>query len=149
MKIAVASPPYPKSLADGIVQAEKLSKEAAKQGAAIICFPESYLPGYPVPEYSPEKCTAEQLQSALDEVSEIAASNSIVIIMPMDWYDKGKFLNVAQVISGKGDLLGYQSKNQLDPSEDPIWEAGIERKLFEANGVKFGITICHEGFRYP
>jgi predicted amidohydrolase len=24
-----------------------------------------------------------------------------------------------------------------------------ERKIFEINSVKFGITICHEGFRYP
>jgi len=26
---------------------------------------------------------------------------------------------------------------------------GTERTLFEIHGLKFGITICHEGFRYP
>jgi len=149
MKIAVATPPYPKSLDDGITQLEKLSKDAAVQQAEIICFPESYLPGYPVPEYHPEECSQGQLQAALDSVCRIAADNNIAIIIPMDWYDDGKFLNVAQVISNKGEALGYQSKNQLDPSEDPIWQPGTERRLFEVNGIKFGITICHEGFRYP
>ena len=149
MKIAVASPTYPSSLEDGIEQVKKLAEEAADQLAEIICFPESYLPGYPAPEYHPKKYTAEQLQLALDQVSDIAAASKIAIILPMDWYDDGQFLNVAHVISAKGEQLGYQSKNQLDPSEDAIWQAGTERKLFELNGLKFGITICHEGFRYP
>jgi len=53
------------------------------------------------------------------------------------------------VINSKGELLGYQSKNQLDPSEDNIWTPGTQRQLFEIDGLTFGITICHEGFRYP
>ncbi len=58
-------------------------------------------------------------------------------------------LNVAFVISNTGEVLGYQTKNQLDPTEDNIWIPGKERRIFEVNGVKFGIVICHEGFRYP
>jgi predicted amidohydrolase len=67
----------------------------------------------------------------------------------MDWYLDLNLVNLAYVISGDGKILGYQTKNQLDPSEDAIWMPGTERSLFEINGVKFGITICHEGFRYP
>jgi predicted amidohydrolase len=67
----------------------------------------------------------------------------------MDWYTDSGFLNVAQVISNTGELLGYQAKTQLDPTEDELWTPGVERRLFEINGVKFGIVICHEGFRYP
>ena len=50
MKIAIASPLFPKSIA-GLLQLEKLVKDAAEQQAEIICFPESYIPGYPLPEY--------------------------------------------------------------------------------------------------
>src|SRR5581483_2860897 len=149
MKIAVASPPYPKSLQDGIDQVEKLAKEAAEEGARVICFPESYLPGYPSEEYQPEKCDQPKLRSALDKICKIAAENVIAIIIPMDWYEGRQFLNVVHVVSDIGEHLGYQSKNQLDPTEDNIWAAGTERHIFEANGFKFGITICHEGFRYP
>ena len=88
-------------------------------------------------------------QAGLKQACLIAAKYEIAIILPMDWSENGQFLNVAFVISAQGVVLGYQSKNQLDPSEDDIWDAGTERKIFEVNGVKFGISICHEGFRYP
>jgi predicted amidohydrolase len=37
----------------------------------------------------------------------------------------------------------------LDPTEEPLYGPGNTRQLFEINGVKFGVAICHEGFRYP
>lgn len=149
MKIAVASPPYPHSLNEALHHIETMVKDAANQKADIICFPESYLPGYPMPELKREEMSDEQLRSALGKVCGFASQNSIAVIIPMDWHENGALLNVAQVISKSGEVLGYQTKNQLDPSEDSIWQAGTERRLFEVAGVKFGISICHEGFRYP
>jgi len=149
MKIAVASPPLPKSVDDGLFWINKLVNDAAKENAEIICFPESFIPGYPLEEYEVEQCSPEKLQQALNRASVIAAEHNMAIILPMDWYDEGKFLNVAFVISKTGEILGYQSKNQLDPSEDNRWVPGTERHIFEVNGLKLGITICHEGFRYP
>lgn len=149
MKIALASPPFPKSVDDGIIQIEKLIKDASGKEAEIICFPESYLPGYPLEEYNVKKASPLILRSALKKVCEIAAANSIAVILPMDWYEGDKLYNVAFVISNTGETLGYQTKNQLDPTEDNKWMAGKDRNIYEVNGVKFGITICHEGFRYP
>ncbi|HSN10266.1 MAG TPA: carbon-nitrogen hydrolase family protein [Hanamia sp.] len=149
MKIALASPPFPKSIEDGLYQIEKLVKEAKQQNAEIICFPESYLPGYPTEEFTVEKSSPENMQSALNKVCAIAAANAIAIIIPMDWFNNEGVLNVAFVISPTGEVLGYQTKNQLDPTEDNTWIPGTERNIFEVNNVKLGITICHEGFRYP
>lgn len=149
MKIALASPAFPKSINDGLSQLETFVKDAAQQQAQIICFPETYLPGYPAAEFAVEKATQQQLEDALQQACIIAKENSIAIILPMDWYADEGFLNVAFVISNKGKVLGYQSKNQLDPTEDNIWISGNQRNIFEIDNVKFGITICHEGFRYP
>lgn len=149
MKVAVASPPFPKSIDDGLIQLEKLVKEAAMQQADIICFPESYIPGYPLEEFDVEATSPEKMQMALDKACKIAAENNIAIILPMDWYSSAGKFNLAHVISKTGEVLGYQTKNQLDPSEDHIWMAGTDRNIFEVDGVKFGVTICHEGFRYP
>ncbi|HJP64293.1 MAG TPA: carbon-nitrogen hydrolase family protein, partial [Mucilaginibacter sp.] len=143
MKIALASPPFPTSLNDSLRQVELMIKEAATQKAEIICFPESYVPGYPNVGTDTEKCSAEQLKSTLDKICAVAADNNIAVIIPMDWYEGDVFLNIAHVISNKGESLGYQAKNQLDPTEDNIWTAGTERRIFEVNSVKFGITICH------
>ena len=149
MKIALASPPFPKSIADGLAHVDKLIKEAAKESAEIICFPESYIPGYHGLGYEVEEHSPQKLQSALDGVCELARRYSIAVIMPMDWDHTDGILNVAFVISNTGEVLGYQAKTQLDPTEDDIWIPGKGRSIFEVNGVKIGIVICHEGFRYP
>ncbi len=149
MKIALASPLYPKSIEDGIAQLQTLVEDAAQQKASIICFPETYIPGYPLDIDNAKRSTPGMLENALAKACAVAKENSIAIILPMDWYEDEAFLNVAFVISAEGEVLGYQSKVQLDPSEDNLWIAGKGRKLFEVQELKFGIAICHEGFRYP
>jgi predicted amidohydrolase len=149
MKVAVASPPFPKSINDGLYWLEKLTREAAGKNADVVCFPESFIPGYPLEENKVEPGSPEKMQAALQKAIAVAAENNIAIILPMDWYDDDKVYNIAHVISRKGEVLGYQAKNQLDPSEDNIWSAGTARNIFEIDGVKIGVTICHEGFRYP
>src|ERR1700733_8795236 len=99
MKIALASPPFPKSIADGLIQVEKLIKDAAKQQAEIICFPESYIPGYHCKEYKVEEHSPAKLQSALNKVCALAREYSMVVILPMDWDHADGILNVAFVIS--------------------------------------------------
>jgi hypothetical protein len=44
MKIAVASPPYPKSISDGLYWIDKLAKDAANQHASVVCFPKLTCP---------------------------------------------------------------------------------------------------------
>ena len=149
MKIACATPTFPKGIADGVSQIRMGAEVASQQGAEIICYPESFLPGYPMGRDRVLECDPEELQSAIGRVQKIAQQNSIAIILPMDIYEEGNVYNGAYVIDQNGEVLGYQAKNQLDPSEDVIWTAGIGRKVFEINGVKIGISICHEGFRYP
>ena len=149
MKIALASPLYPKSIEEGIEQMKQLVEAAAQQQAAIICFPETYIPGYPLDFNNAKKTSSEVLKDALQKACVLAKENSIAIILPMDWHEEEAFLNVAFVIDDKGEVLGYQPKVQLDPSEDNLWVAGKGRRIFEVKGLKFGIAICHEGFRYP
>jgi predicted amidohydrolase len=149
LKIALATPPIPKSLDEGLTCLENMVGQAAELDIDLICFPESYLPGYPGMGYSLSDRTPEKLQLALDKVRRIASDNETAIIIPMDWHNEAGLQNLAFVISAGGEILGYQTKNQLDPTEDDIWIPGTERQLFEIKGVKFGITICHEGFRYP
>ncbi|MDE3214349.1 MAG: carbon-nitrogen hydrolase family protein [Bacteroidota bacterium] len=149
MKIALASPGFPVSVSDGLLKMEKMMEEAAEGQAAILCFPESFIPGYPLPEHVVEKPSATELQNVLEQACLWAARFRIALILPMDWHTEKGLLNLAFVISAEGKVLGYQAKNQLDPSEDRIWIPGEKREIFEVDQVKFGITICHEGFRYP
>ena len=38
---------------------------------------------------------------------------------------------------------------QLDPSEAGTHSPGAGRSLFQIGELKFGVAICHEGWRYP
>jgi predicted amidohydrolase len=150
MKIALASPPFPKSIEVGLCWVERLLKDAAEQKAEIVCFPESYIPGLRGMGFEVEAHSPQKLEAALQKVCTLAKENSIAVILPMDWDHPDGVLNVAYVISNTGEVLGRQTKNQLSPpTEDELFRPGTERSIFEVNGVKFGITICHEGFRYP
>jgi len=55
----------------------------------------------------------------------------------------------ALVINRDGTIAGFQDKVQLDPSEDTIYSPGSGRQVFQSGELKFGIAICHEGWRYP
>jgi len=128
---------------------ERFVNEAVDRRAALVCFPESYVPGMrgidePIPPHS-----APALEAALEHAQALARANHIAIVLPMDWDHPKGIQNLAMVISPEGELQGYQTKNQLDPTEDEIFVPGSKRQLFEVSGITFGITICHEGFWYP
>lgn len=68
----------------------------------------------------------------------------------MEWVSDAGLENRAFVISEEGEVLGYQTKNQITPGgEEKHYVPEDKRRLFSIRGVPFGIAICHEGWRYP
>jgi len=61
----------------------------------------------------------------------------------------GALLATALVINRDGTIAGFQDKVQLDPSEEGTYSFGSGRRVFQTGSLTFGITICHEGWRYP
>jgi predicted amidohydrolase len=55
----------------------------------------------------------------------------------------------ALVINRDGTTAGFQDKVQIDPSEENTYSHGSGRKVFESGRLRFGVVICHEGWRYP
>jgi predicted amidohydrolase len=73
----------------------------------------------------------------------------VAVVIGMEWASAAGLHNVAFVVSREGEILGHQAKNQIPPEEEPFYVPDGQRRLFEVDGVPFGITICHEGWRYP
>lgn len=149
MKIGLASPRVATSLDDGLRKIDQLLADAAARGAEIVCFPEAYLPGLRGQDFDVWPFEARDEERALREVSALARKHGVATILGMEHItDAGRQI-ASFVIDASGQVQGYQAKTQLDPTEDAGYVAGTSRRLFEVNGVKFGIAICHEGFRYP
>jgi predicted amidohydrolase len=123
--------------------------DAAAQDVAIVCFPETYIPGlrgmnFPVPP--PDQ---RRQQAALDAVSTSAKRHGVAVVIPMEWESAAGLHNAAFVVARDGAIVGCQAKNQIPLEEEPFYVPDGKRRLFAIDGVPFGITICHEGWRYP
>jgi predicted amidohydrolase len=149
MIIALASPRVASTLDEGLDKVKRLLSDASARGAAIVCFPEAYLPGLRGQDFEAYPFDPAQQERALRAVAEWSRTYAIATIMGTERItDAGRQI-AAFVVDARGQVQGYQTKNQLDPSEDRFYVPGNTRRLFEVNGVKFGVAICHEGWRYP
>ncbi len=149
MVIALASPAVALSLADGLDKIKRLLSEASTRGAEIVCFPEAYLPGLRGQDFEVLPFDQTLQERVIQTVAKWARTYVLTTILGMERLSEAGRQIVAVVIDARGRIQGYQTKNQLDPSEDQFYVPGSTRQLFETNGIKFGVAICHEGWRYP
>jgi predicted amidohydrolase len=149
MIVALASPRLAASVDECLERVRDAVVEAAARGSEVVCFPEAYLPGlrgldFEVPPFGP----ADQ-ERAVAAVAGWAKAHRIVTVLGTEWHTPAGRHIAAVVFAADGTVQGVQTKTQIAPSEDPFYVPGRGRRLFEANGVRFGVVICHEGFRYP
>ena len=149
MRIALANLPCAASPDAAVADARAAIAEAGGRRAAIICFPEAFVPGYRTKERQIPAPDAAFLERAWHSVADAARAAKTVVILGTERVVDGKPRLTALVINADGSRLGFQDKVQLDPSEEQTYQGGDERRMFEAGGVKYGIVICHEGWRYP
>jgi predicted amidohydrolase len=149
MIIALASPGVASTLDEGLDKIKRLLSEASAQGAAIVCFPEAYLPGLRGQDFAVFPFDREQQERVLQIVGQWARAHAVATILGMERVTEAGRQIAAFVIDATGHLRGFQTKNQLDPTEDQFYVPGNSRQLFEIKGMKFGVAICHEGWRYP
>jgi predicted amidohydrolase len=150
-RIALANIPYPASPEESVERVVAVVSQAGASGAAIVCFPEAYVPGYRrkgVPAPPPD---AVFLSRAWDRVAAAAAAANVAVVLGTERVTDRGLLVSALVIDRDGKRLGSQDKVQLDPSEDGLYTpaAGTDRHVFQTGPLKFGVSICHEGWRYP
>ena len=149
LRIGLASARNAPTVEERLQIVDRFLEDAARRDVAIVCFPEAYIPGLRGMDFPVPPADQARQEDALKRICESARRNRVTVIMGMEWEIDSYTHNVAFVISRDGTVDGYQAKNQIPPSEDPYYRPDGGRRLFEADGVPFGITICHEGWRYP
>jgi len=149
MIVALATPRVATSIDDGLDRIARLMADARAGGARIVCFPEAYVPGLRGLDFEVPAFSRDDQARVAERVARLSREHAIATILGMEWMsDAGRHI-AAAVFDETGSLLGVQTKNQLDPTEEPHYVPGQARQLFEVDGVTFGVAICHEGFRYP
>lgn len=149
MKIALAQLSYPSSPDDSVERVLRAMKGAKDAGAIVVAFPECYVPGYRGLGFSPPPPDAPFLDRAWSRLEKAARELGIGAVVGTERVVGTKSHASVLVIGDRGERLGFQDKVQLDPSEDDTYVAGEGRHVFQIGALKFGIVICHEGWRYP
>jgi predicted amidohydrolase len=150
VRIALANLEYPSSPDDSVSRSVDAIRRAGAEGADILCFPECYVPGYRAANRNVTPPDAAFLERAWARIAKAAGEANVAVVLGTERVTDRGLLIAALVINRDGTIAGFQDKTQVDPSEDGIYViAESDRKVFESNGVKFGVAICHEGWRYP
>jgi predicted amidohydrolase len=131
--------------------AEETIARAAASGAAIVCFPECFVPGYRAAHTHVPPPDAAFLERAWTAVADAARRANLAVILGTERITTRGVGIAALVINPDGTRAGFQDKVQLDPSEDNLYvgAATPDRHVFQCGPLKFGVAICHEGWRYP
>jgi len=148
-RIALANLPYPATPDESVTLAEEAIGCAAAAEAAIVCFPECYVPGYRGLGYAPPPPDAAFLEQAWEAIRAAASEAHVAVILGTERVSGDSVIAAALVVDGEGAVAGFQDKVQIDPSEEGVYTPGCERRVFQTGGVTFGVVICHEGWRYP
>ena len=130
-------------------------EKAAAENVRIICFPEAQTVGYraditdadaPVP--------VRDLDAFHERLAKRCGELGLACILgtetPLETDpERGKPYNSALVISETGKVLGTHHKTRLTPLDAVAYTPGTRMETFELSGVKVGVVICFEGFRFP
>jgi predicted amidohydrolase len=136
MIIALASPGIASTLDEGLDKIKRFLAEASAQGAATVCFPEAYLPGLRGQDFAVLPFDQTLQERVLQAVAQWARTYAVATILGMERLTAAGRQIVACVIDARGHLQGYQTKNQLAPTEGQFYVPGNTRQLFEINGLK-------------
>ena len=131
---------------------EFLERAAAAQ-AQIVCFPETQTVGYRVDIARPDSPVEPARLTALHaRLAKRCGELGIACILgtetPLESNPQGKPYNSALVISEAGEILGVHHKTRLMPLDAVAYSPGTTFQTFDLCGVKVGVVICFEGFRF-
>ncbi len=146
-----------------------LAEKAAKQGAQLVCFGETWLPGYPawldscpdaaLWDHAPAKEVFARLRAnsvavpgpATQALSEAAARLKIAIVIGINERvdsgpGHGTLYNSILTLGPDGALLNRHRKLVPTFTERLVWGQGDARGLrsVEAHGVRVGALVCWE-----
>lgn len=150
LRIGLAALKNAPTIVERMEKIEWSLKLSSQKNVEILCFPEAYLPGLRMPGISLPSPDQSKQERELETIRQWAKQYSCAVIIGMEWVTRKGLLNLAFVISAQGRILGYQTKNQITPKTEALYYVpDYQRRLFTIAGIKIGVVICHEGWRYP
>ncbi|NNF09755.1 MAG: acyltransferase [Acidimicrobiia bacterium] len=129
------------------------AREAAAQGAQVLCFQEIFSSSYfctvQDPQYYDE---AEEIPSGptIQAMLALAKETEMVLVVPIyERVDEGTFYNTSAVIDADGSFLGIYRKTHI-PQVEGFWEkyyfrpGNLGYPVFDTAVGRIGVYICYD-----
>ena len=131
----------------------KYLEQAAAEGVQILCFPEAQTVGYRVDIAATDlPSPVAALETLHAEVAARCAAASMACILgtetPVPGDPAAKPYNSALVIDERGKVVTVHHKTRLTPLDALAYTPGTSFEAVELCGVRVGVVICFEGFRF-
>ncbi len=148
-RIALANFQFPSAPEESVALAEQAIVQASIERAGLVGFPEWLIPGDRAGGQRIPPTHPAGLQRACNAVAAAAAKANLAVVLGTERVVDGALIATALVVDRDGTIAGFQDKVQIDPSEEATYSPGSGRRVFQTGPLKFGVVICHEGWRYP
>lgn len=129
----------------------KLAKQASKQKARFVLFPECALTGYTGAEIpNTNSLNFQTILDALETIAKTAKQFKIYIGLGTAYYHKkeNKWTNSLVILNDKGKQQCIYHKMALTRGDEIHFKRGTNHPTFTIDKVKFGCQICFD-VRFP
>src|SRR3954454_5481319 len=110
MIIALATPRVATSLDHGLETIKRFMAEASRQRAAIVCFPEAYLPGLRGQDFEVLPFGPTEQERVITAAAQWARDFRVAVLLGIEILVPAGRQIAAAVIDAQGQLQGYQTK---------------------------------------
>jgi N-carbamoylputrescine amidase len=149
-----ASRPIDDIKRDMIEVHEALLRQAADQGAEVVCFQEIfYGPYFPADQDRKWYALTEQVPEGptTQRFADLAKELGLVLVLPVYEEEKtGIYYNTAAVVDADGSYLGKYRKHHIPHCAPGFWEkfffkpGNLGYPVFETAAGKVGVYICYD-----
>ena len=155
---AVQAAPVYLNLDASIAKAAEIVSEAARNGAKLVAFPETWLPGYPffvwlgapvegirfIPQYHAN--SVELHSSEMKRLQKIAAANEITLVMGYSEREGGSRYMSQVIIGEQGEILLNRRKLKPTHVERTVYGEGdgSDLRVVDAAFGRLGALNCWE-----
>ncbi|MCB6611584.1 nitrilase-related carbon-nitrogen hydrolase [[Clostridium] symbiosum] len=129
-----------------IEKASHMVREAAQNGASLVCLPEAFNTGYLGTDIPAMKEMAETLEGpTVTQMRKLAKELKIYLVAPIIFAaENGGTENTAVLISDEGIIEGTYSKTHPVGDERTYFQRGKDYPVWDTKLGKIGIVICYD-----